>query len=196
VQAWTAEAGHQVILPDSDILAAYEAFCGYNPTDPATDQGGVELDVLAAWRKTGVGGHTIGAYATLSKRPGGLWGMIFGSSWRHAVANSVFYFGSAYIGVALPETAQGQNSWELVSRHGKGAAGSWGGHAVPIVAYDKNGVTVITWGELLKASWDFLDEYMDEGYVAFSNDILNDAGKSPEDFALTQLQTDLNEVTA
>lgn len=194
IQCWTAEYNRQIILSDIDILAAYEGGCGYDPTDPATDQGGVELDMLNYWRKTGVGGHMLGAYATLQKRPGSLWGTLFGSSWRHDVMRSVYYFGSAYIGVTLPDEVLGPGviPW----------TGSWkpnpnNGHAVPIVAYDADGVTVVTWGMLLKASWDFLDRCMDEGYCPMAKDIVDDvSGKSPQGFDLATLQNDLNSVTA
>lgn len=195
IQAWTAEAGGQVILPDSAILSAYETFCGYDPANPATDQGGVELDCLNSWRQTGVAGHKISAYAALQRKPGGLIGKIAGSSWRHGVMNAVYYFGGAYIGVALPNTAQDQPSWQLVSKTGDGEPGSWGGHAIPIVAYDAEGVTVITWGALLKASWDFIDAYCDEAYAALAPEIVG-AGRSPEGFDITQLEADLNSVTA
>ena len=46
VQTWTANAlGRELTVPDSTILEYYEKWNGYNPADPATDQGGVELDV-------------------------------------------------------------------------------------------------------------------------------------------------------
>jgi hypothetical protein len=205
IQCWTAENGAEVILPDSDILSLYEAACGYNPADPSTDQGGVELDVLNYWRKTGVAGHTLGAYAILQKRAGSLWGkLLSGTSWRHDVMRSVYYFGAAYIGVALPDAVITQLDkgnvipWEFPAD--KDA--SWNpnpdnGHAICIVAYDADGVVIVTWGQLLTVSWDFLDACMDEGYCPFSKDIVNAvSGKSPQNFALAQLQTDLNAVTA
>ena len=36
-----------------------------------------------------------------------------------------------------------------VARHERrGQPGSWGGHAVPVVAYDVRGITWVTWGAL------------------------------------------------
>lgn len=139
VQAWTAEAGDQVIIPDRAILGAYEAFCGYSPADPSTDQGGVELDVLNAWRKSGVGGHKIGAYMALQVKPSmaladsphakaaGLWKWLsdlgedvkdFGKKrpsgimlpeLKKQLQQAIYYFGGVYIGVELPLTAQDQS---------------------------------------------------------------------------------------
>lgn len=187
IQAWTAEGGAQVILPDTDILSAYELFCGYKPGDPSTDQGGVELDVLNGWRKAGVGGHTIGAYATLQKSAGGVFHR---GSWQHDVMNAVHYFGAAYIGVQLTDADVQDAAW--IYHHG----GTRDGHAIPIVAYDPDGVTVITWGQLVKASWSFINGYMDEAYCLLSSDIIGSSGTSPEGFDLSQLQSDLQAVTA
>src|SRR5262249_31487386 len=68
VEQWTTYAGTTVTLPDSAILQAYEAVAGYIPGNPKTDNGCVILDVLNYWRKTGVGGHQILAYAALEPK--------------------------------------------------------------------------------------------------------------------------------
>ena len=226
VQAWTAEKGAQVILPDSDILAAYEGACGYVPGDPSTDQGGVELDVLNYYRKTGVGGHFLSAYMALQIQPSqsmkksphskGLWGWLaaaedeteklFGRKkpvvramlpeLERQLKQAVYYFGAVYIGVELPKTAEDQEIWDVVSLDGDGAPGSWGGHAVPIVAYDEQYFYVISWGTLMKVTPPFLAEYMSEGYPLLSKDILGPNGKSPQGFDLVALTNDLDEVTA
>src|SRR4051794_11921933 len=37
-QIWSFNAGGtELTNPDSDVLKAYELFCGYNPSDPTTD---------------------------------------------------------------------------------------------------------------------------------------------------------------
>lgn len=69
IQQWTAADGAQIILPDSAILAAYEALCGYRLGDPSTDAGGIELDVLNGWRQQGIGDHKIAAYMALQVKP-------------------------------------------------------------------------------------------------------------------------------
>lgn len=200
IQAWTAYLDRQVILPDSDIEALYEAACGYVPGDPSTDQGGVELNILNYWRQTGIAGHKITAYATLQKKASGVLGRLVGnSSWKHDIMNSVFYFGTAYIGVTLPDAVLGEGIIPWVFPANPDA--SWqpnpnNGHAVTIVGYNATGPIVITWGTLLQMSWDFADACMDEGYCPFSLDVVGPDGKSPEGFLLAQLQADLNAVTA
>lgn len=192
IQAITAEADREFIVPDDVIEQRYIDWCGYVEGDPSTDQGGVELDVLKAWRKDGIAGHYCGAFAVLSKRRKSIFSF---NSWKHDVKNAVYYFGAAYIGVDLPLSAQNVDKWEVVSSRGDGAPGSWGGHCVPIVAYDDEGVTVISWGEYIHVSYDFLDMYCDEAYCIITEDVLTAEGKSPQGFALAQLQADLNLVT-
>lgn len=112
IQQWTAADGAQIILPDSAILAAYEALCGYRQGDPSTDAGGIELDVLNGWRQQGIGDHKIAAYMALQVKPSmalanapqhakGLWGWLadLGTEAEH-----LFGIGKTQpMGVILPE---------------------------------------------------------------------------------------------
>lgn len=222
VQTWTAECGAEVILPDEAILEAYEAFCGYDPKDPSTDEGGIELDVLNGWRKLGVAGHTIAAYVALQIQPSqSLQAAMPSSMWRkleeqfegffgkkkatpramlpelaRQLKQGVYFFGGVYIGVELPKTAQEQETWDVVSVDGDGAPGSWGGHAIPIVGYDEEFFYVITWGKVLKVTPAFLAEYLSEAYICVSHDMVGPNGKSPAGLDVPTLLTDLAEVTA
>ena len=157
---------------------AYSAITGYNPADPSTDQGAVELDVLNYWRQNGIAGHKILGYAKLD--PGNV----------DHVRQSVYLFEGTYIGVQLPISAQGQATWDVPAGGltGDGEPGSWGGHAVPVIGYDADGLWVVTWGKLLKMTWAFWRAYTDEAYACFSIDML-EAGKSPAGFDLPALQT-------
>jgi hypothetical protein len=147
IQAWTSQTTGQAIIPDADIVGLYERACGYDPSDPDSDQGGVEIDVLNYWRRNGVDGHGLDAFAAVSRR-------------HHAdVKDAVWLFGGAYIGVALPLSAQSQQVWDVPpgGAAGGGEPGSWGGHAVPVIAYDAGGLTCITWGALKRMTWAFWD---------------------------------------
>jgi hypothetical protein len=181
IQAWTAEDGAQVILPDSDILGMYSAITGYNASDPATDQGAAVLDVLNYWRKTGVDNHTITGYVSVAPAN------------RDELEQAIYYFGACYIGVLLPWTAASQDIWSVPEQgaRGDGAPGSWGGHAVPVVAYNETGPVCITWGQLKQMTWQFYYTYCDEAYACVSKDIVGDNDKSPEGFDFVQLQSDL-----
>lgn len=145
-------------VPDATILRYYEWFGGYVPGDPATDNGCVELDVLNLWRKFGVAQRALLAYAAVSP-----------SSAEH-VRKTIELFGFCYIGVSLPTTAQSQvgKVWDVVGNPASdpdSQPGSWGGHAVIVVAYDAETLTVVTWGGLQKLTWKFWSAYVDEAYA-------------------------------
>jgi hypothetical protein len=183
---WTANSGKKMFTPtDKQIVAAYSAITGYNPTTGANDNGAVEVDVLNYWRQSGIAGHKIGAYAALEP------------SNHTNVMDSVYIFEGCYIGLQLPLSAQTQTQnnqpWSVPpgGATGNGKPGSWGGHAVPVVAYDARGVTVVTWGALQVMTWSFFDTYCDEGYAIISNDYLNGKKQAPQGFSLVQLKADL-----
>ena len=63
-------AGKKMATPsDKQVVAAYSAITGYNPSTGANDNGAVEIDVLNYWRQTGIAGHKIGAYVALGLDP-------------------------------------------------------------------------------------------------------------------------------
>lgn len=183
---WTANAGKKTFTPtDKQIVTAYSAITGYNPTTGANDNGAVEIDVLNFWRQSGIAGRKIGAYVALEP-----------SNHAH-VMDSVYMFEGCYIGMQLPISAQAQvqnhQPWSVPpgGTTGDGAKGSWGGHAVPVVAYDSRGVTVVTWGALQSMTWSFWEAYCDEAYAILSDDYLDGKKKSPQGFSMTQLHADL-----
>lgn len=181
IQIWTANCYSESSVSDSGILTAYEKWDGYNPADPSTDQGGVELDVLNHWRKEGLYGHHICGFVdpTVSN--------------LEEIKQSIAMFGGVYIGIGLPITAQAQDTWDVVTDPGDGStvAGSWGGHCVYVCAYDADGLTCITWGALKKMTWGFWNTYVDEAHTILGAGWIK-AGKAPSGFNLAQLQMDLN----
>ena len=186
IMEWTANASKKMVTPsDKQIVAAYSAITGYNPTTGANDNGAVEIDVLNYWRQSGIAGHKIGAYAALEP------------SNHTNVMDAVYIFEGCYIGLQLPTSAQAQvqnhQPWSVPpgGTSGDGAPGSWGGHAVPVVAYDARTLTVVTWGALQVMTWSFWDAYCDESYAIISNDYINNKKESPDGFNMQQLQADL-----
>jgi hypothetical protein len=141
----------------------------------------VVLDVLNYWRKNGLADHKIGAYTSMSLTS------------HTEIMQAIWYFGGAYLGLNLPISAQTQKIWSVpkTGTSGDGSPGSWGGHAVPIVAYNAIGPICISWGEKIQMTWAFYDVYCEEAYACFSQDIVGPDNKSPEGFDSTQLLTDL-----
>jgi hypothetical protein len=186
IMEWTANAGKKMVTPtDKQIVDAYSAITGYNPKTGANDNGAVEIDVLNYWRQSGIAGHKITAYMALEP-----------SNHTH-IMDSVYIFEGCYIGVQLPVSAKEQiknhQPWSVPpgGATGDGKPGSWGGHAVPVVAYDSRGVTVVTWGALQAMTWSFWEAYCEEAYAILSKDYLDGKKKAPQGFSMQQLQADL-----
>jgi hypothetical protein len=183
IEAWTAAGrGQAVELPEVAVLDAFEHV---KRIDPVTgEEGAVELEVLRYWRKTGIGGHRIGAYARVAVHD------------RRLVQTAAWLFGGLYIGLQMPLVAQVQPVWDWTgSLSGPALPGSWGGHAVDVVRYDQNGLTVVTWGRLQELTWSFWGRYCDEAYCILSDDFLKQ-GTAPNGFDLAALEADLALVTA
>jgi hypothetical protein len=186
VQQWTAEAQKkQVIIPDADILKLYEIVGHYDPKNPKSDRGAIEINVLNYWLANPVDGNKLSAFCALEPRN------------LQDIKDAVYIFGNCYIGLQMPLSAQQQTVWTVPAAGptGQGAPGSWGGHAVPIVAYDARGLTCITWGQLLRMTWQFWDAYCDEAYGLLSPDWVA-AGKAPAGFDWKQLESDMGELKA
>jgi hypothetical protein len=191
-----AAAGHATLTwmrhtPEPDrkvstdqILSAYAAVSGWDPEDPSTDRGAVELDVLNYWRRKGIAGHKIGGYVAVD--PGKA---------TH-VRLAIDLFGGIYIGAALPLTARDQieagEPWKPVhSAHGADEPGSWGGHAMFVPAYTSQSLVAITWGREQRMSWLWWGRYVDEAYAILSSDFLSQ-GKSPDGIDVATLRYDLS----
>jgi hypothetical protein len=189
---WTSNAQSKIFTPsDAQIIAAYSAVTGYNPKTGANDNGAQEIDVLNYWRQTGIAGHKIQAFLALEP-----------SNDTH-IMDGTWIFGGCYIGLALPKSAQAQTSnkqiWSVPpgGTGGDGAPGSWGGHAVPVVAYDSRSLTVVTWGALQTMTWGFWAAYCDEAYAILSPDFLEQKkGQpvTPDGFNVQQLLADLSDL--
>ena len=177
IQVWTANTSTEVTLPDTTIQSAYEDWCGYDPSNPDTDQGGIELDVLTDWRKNGLGDHRLLAFADPNVAN------------LTEVRTAIDLFGGVYIGLNLPISAQTQEIWDDIDSKDENdnLAGSWGGHAVFVPAYDASS---FTWGTPKKMTTAFWLTYCDEAHALLSPDWI--AQKVPSGrFDLATLQNDL-----
>jgi len=185
IQDWTSNDDTEVTLSDDDVLKAYEAVSGYDPKTGDNDNGAVEIDVLNYWRKTGIGAHKFDAYVALEPKN------------HEHIRDSIHLFGGCYVGLALPVSAQTQRTWTVPpgGTSGRGAPGSWGGHAVILTGYNPRRVTCITWGEEKQMTWGFIDAYMDEAYALLSiDDWLHGDRKAPNGLDLETLRNDLQQI--
>lgn len=187
VQLWTHNRpdGAMVTVPDSAVVAAYSEVTGYVEGDPSTDRGAVMLEGLKHWRKTGIGGHKILAFATVNPKHEAM------------VRAAMWLFGGLYAGYALPDTARDQAVWIAPpsgNAIGKYAPGSWGGHAAVHSAHRRDGASCLTWGYAQPMTQGFVETYCDELYAVLSEDWLTN-GKSLAGFDLQGLLADLGRVT-
>jgi hypothetical protein len=183
IQAWSANAGGMKTFDDADVEALYWS-------TGSGDTGRYELDVLNYWRATGVGqpayADRITAYALID------------ASDVEALKQALWLFGGVYVGIALPETAQGQPVWDVVGdgRTGPSQPGSWGGHAVNLVGYSDDKLKLVTWGATLEMTEAFWRTYGDEAYAIVSTDWLQASGQSVTALDLDALLADLHAIDA
>jgi hypothetical protein len=174
IEAWGLNSGHPITFIDTDALDYYEIFDGYNPDDPSTDQGGVLLDVLNLWKKHGINGHTMTAYASVN--PANL----------DEVKQAIALFGPLYTGMNFPNSAMDQQEWTVTDD-----TSIDGGHCVVLIGYNETGPVAISWGALYQMTWEFFSAYFDEIYAAISPDWFNKSGVDPTGLNLAQLEADL-----
>lgn len=184
IQGWTANAPGSSILtiPDERIVDAYCDVGGYVRGDPSTDNGCVMLDVLKYWRSSGIAGHKILAFAEIDPTHPA---MVRAAQWL---------FGGLYAGFGLPLSAQDQQTWDFNGFSGRGAVGSWGGHAVYLHQKRPDGAACVTWGYSQAMTDKFIGAYCDELYAVISDDWLAQ-GKTIHGFDRGGLLADLQLVT-
>lgn len=192
IMLWTSDNdsnGIPAFVSNRDVIKAYIDVTGmsgafYNPKTGENDNGVYMLDALNYWRKTGIGKHKINAFVEINK-----------NNLDH-VKYAVRLFGQAYVGLQLPWSAAEQYHdgiyWSVppTGDKGDGVPGSWGGHAVVIVGYDKDGFSIVTWGKLWHISYKFLEFYCDEIYTELSPDWFK-KDKAPNGFDIKKLEKDL-----
>lgn len=194
-RTWTSADEPRVpySISDQEVLRAYSRVSGYDPATGANDNGAVVLDVLNLWRKEGIGGQRIVAYAEVDPHS------------KAEIKYGVFAFGAVYLGLNLPLSARNQiaagNRWEISGWSwlpwSPARPGSWGGHAVPIVGYDSRQVYVATWGAVQAMTWGFLAKYCDEAYAVLPETFWTGSDrKSPNGVDLDALVTAMRAVTA
>ena len=152
-------------------MSLYSAVSGFSPDNPSSDQGAVETDVLNYWLRHKVEGHALSAFAALQPRD------------IRDVKDAIWLFGGVILGLLCRQRAISRRLGRSRCRiSGDGAPGSWGGHAVYVVAYDARGLTCITWGRLKRMSWNFWAAYCDEAYGLLAKDWFEASGKAPSGF--------------
>jgi hypothetical protein len=141
------------------------------------DSGLNELDVLNYWSQNPVSKEQIIRYVSIDPK-------------NHTnIQQAIYLFGGVYLGFQVQQDCQEEFH----------AGQPWtpgplttDGHAVYAVAYDQNGVTVLTWGNTQQATWAWWDECVDEAYAILPPQARQADFAQGIDFA--QLNADLDAV--
>ncbi|GBQ32332.1 hypothetical protein [Gluconacetobacter azotocaptans] len=175
IRATAALAGYQVAVRDADAVLFYERSTGYMPADPATDQGGVEVDVLTHAARDG--------YALAGQTLFPLWGSADPAD-LNGLRNIMAGLGAAYLGVhlALADQAEG-GVWDTATP-GDQTPGSWGGHCLLAWAYDGVAedalVTLLTWGTTQRCTWRWLRSRLMEVHGLAWRQLMPAGGLAPD----------------
>lgn len=171
--------GNNIPFDDTCVLKDYTAITGFDPKDPATDQGTDVQDCAKYRRLTGMldangARHKIAMALALEK--GNLTHL-----WQAA-----YLFDIVGIGIEFPSTAMDQfdkgKPWDVVAN-----ASIEGGHYVPFLGKRGDLLYVVTWGKLQAMTIPFLEKYCDEAWTYLSQEaIVNE--KSPDGFDYALLQ--------
>lgn len=187
IEAWGRSSKLGTDVAASAVLAAYEAISGYKPADPKnpttneTDVGCVVNDVLNYWRHIGIGNDKITGYVKIDVRS------------DLELRQAIWLFGGVYLGLSLPASAQAEVGRVWTVHHGtQGEPGTWGGHAVPLLAYSTRRYYGVTWGAQQAMTPGFVHRYADEAFAVLSADwIASLTHKAANGFDFATLQADL-----
>lgn len=175
IEAYTTYGqGSTVTVTDADVLRGYSDVTGFDPTagppgNNPTDRGTIIQDALGYWRKVGVGGHKILAFAEVNHRN------------PDEVDAALWLFGHLMLGINFPASAMRQFDqgapWESVPDDG----GIEGGHAVNLGAESPQAphLAVVTWGQVQGMTPAFWLRYIEEAWIAIAPEWITAAGTDP-----------------
>jgi len=191
MRAWSTNDGAPYEPTDQQVLADYSALSGYDPATGRNDNGAVILDRYNRWRREGICGNRLGAYA--------------GVQWldHREVMAAIHLFGGVDLGIQLPAAWQTSDVWDVAPNRfierrfwRRWAPGSWGGHNAPAVGYDERYLYLLTWGKIVPMSWAALERFTVEAYVPFNTLWVGGDGIAPNGFDVAMLNSDLRAIGA
>ncbi len=178
------EDGHTVTVPDGNqVVTQYCVAQGCTPeqlfNDPNTyDQGEDEVTLLTNWCNSAVYGTKLAFTAPINVKS------------QTDIMNGIYLCGGLYIGIQLPQNAAQDfpNEW------------TWdpnspieGGHCVYLTGYTPDYVALVTWGQIIQCTWEFLLNTMDEAHALVLPQAVA-AGKSPSGLNIAQWEADLHSI--
>jgi hypothetical protein len=153
------------------------------------DTGCVLATVLQTWRTSGLfampaGVNKISQYAPFDQRS------------RSELHQVIAFTGTAYLGIACPQSAQQQFAKQLRT----GDLVPWtvvegspmaGGHCIVAVGYTTENLLCVSWGGVVLVTWDFVKKYCDEGWAVLTQELAETKGDTLG-LDIAQLDADLD----
>ena len=151
------------------------------------NKGGKPLEarkVLSHWRKKGIDGHKIVAYAKLP----------FSNKkvQKEEVKRVIYLYGGCFIGINIPRSVEKQwqenKVWKVIKRVQPRDPRKrlWFSHAFLATGYNEKELKVITFGKEETITWEFFAKYVDEAYAIFDEKFIS-ARKTPSRMKVHEL---------
>ena len=178
-----------IVLTDAEIIALYGQIGGYDPNNPATDQGCDEVTALNWWQEYG---------APTGKNQIAGWMQVDGTN-PVEVRTALWLFENLFFGVDLPDAwvqpapQESGFTWDIA-----GGSDPNNGHAFVGVAYDAKGILIDTWGMEGTITDAAIARYTAQAeggalYTVLSSEsIISAALKAPNGFGWASLVADFN----
>lgn len=171
-KSYLTPGGRATVPTAAEAIHNYSAIGGYDPSNPASDQGLAVLGsggLIEYWARHGLlcGGvtHKLKSAIQIGMVP---------REWQQAIS----LFGSVLLGMQLPAGIADADSLPYVWSDNRGPAA--GGHEVLAVGYQtvasETLYDIVTWGQLCRCTEAFLLAVVDEVVVVSTSDGINAAG--------------------
>jgi hypothetical protein len=144
VQTLLARAGNDTQIPNALVPAVYTAVTGYNPANPATDQGTDPEAFFAWWGQSPIAGYKLGNLTRLNPQD------------EAAIRQTIATTGGVFLCVELAVEQQNQLVWTAT-----GTPGTWGGHAIWCDSFEADLTFATSWGEVKPID----RSYFEKGFV-------------------------------
>ena len=170
-QAVTQENGGTYTYPgDAATQEEYFKLTG------GADTGLVESTFLQAAKNSPILGSQIDTFGVLDPKN------------VDEIKSAIYTFGGAFLGVALPQSAQNQfpGTWSVVPN-----SPIVGGHCIVAIGYDTQFVYIVTWGQVIRCTWEWFTTYVEEAYaIIYTEEVQKNRGPL-EQLDIARLRADI-----
>jgi len=156
------ETRRTIKLTNDDVIRRYKQQTGTQFPGDEHDNGLIMLDTLREWRAGWKFDGRVYKIAAFGKVP---------LHNPQLLRLCCFLFNGLQLGFDLPLSARTDTrNGVWVTTTGEGSTpGSWGGHAVYTKRFDANNIYVLSWGDEIRVSNEFMEKYADEVWAVIDD---------------------------